>query len=251
MKLAVITDLHANREAVTAVLAHARAQGCERYALLGDYVGYGADPAWVLDQVMTLVADGAVAVMGNHDSATAHGALPTMREDARAAVEWTRAQLSPAQLDFLGALPFTATLGNCLLVHANAWAPESFEYIEGRAEAMRSLQATRSPYTFCGHNHDPMLYHLSGTGKAGDFRPVPGTEIPLLSHRQWLVIPGSCGQPRDGNPDACYATFDTDKELLSFHRVPYDVEAAAARVLASELPPAVAQRLAARLIQGE
>lgn len=251
MKLALISDLHANREAVTAVLAHAEAQGCERLVLLGDFVGYGGDPAWVVERVRALVADGAIAVMGNHDSAVARGALPTMREDARAAVAWTREQLDAAQLQFLADLPMTASLGDCLFVHANAFAPEAFEYIQGRAEAMRSLQATSARYTFCGHMHEPMLYHLSGTGKAGDFTPVPGTEIPLLSHRQWLVIPGSCGQPRDGNPAACYASFDTATELLSFHRVPYDVEAAAERVRGCGLPSATAKRLAERLSLGE
>lgn len=251
MILALISDLHANREAVEAVLAHARAQGSERIALLGDYVGYGGDPAWVVDRVRELVADGAIAVLGNHDSAVAHGPLPGMREDARAAAAWTREQLDAEQLRFLAGLPLSRTWDDCLFVHANAFAPEVFEYIQGRLEAMRSLQATSSRYTFCGHMHEPMLYHLSGTGKAGDFTPVPGIEIPLLSHRQWLVIPGSCGQPRDGNPAACYALFNTESGSLSFQRVPYNVEAAAARIRNGGLAAAVAERLAARLALGE
>lgn len=250
MKIALITDLHANREAFEAVLADARAWGCEQLALLGDFVGYGGDPAWLLSQVQPLVRDGAIAVMGNHDQAVARGALPSMREDARLAVEWTRAQLSADQLEFLAQLPLSARLDNCLFVHANAFAPAEFEYIQGRAEAVRSMQATQSTYTFCGHMHEPMLYHLSGTGKAGEFTPVPGIEIPLMANRQWLVVPGACGQPRDGNPAACYARFDTQSALLSFQRIPYDHEAAAARILASGLPPAVAQRLADRLNQG-
>ena len=250
MKIALITDLHANREAFEAVLADARAWGCEQLALLGDFVGYGGDPAWLLSQVQPLVRDGAIAVMGNHDQAVARGALPSMREDARLAVEWTRAQLSAEQLEFLAQLPLSARLDNCLFVHANAFAPAEFEYIQGRAEAVRSMQATQSTYTFCGHMHEPMLYHLSGTGKAGEFTPVPGIEIPLMANRQWLVVPGACGQPRDGNPAACYARFDSQSALLSFQRIPYDHEAAAARILASGLPPAVAQRLADRLNQG-
>ncbi len=250
MKIALITDLHANREAFEAVLADARAWGCEQLALLGDFVGYGGDPAWLLSQVQPLVQAGAIAVMGNHDQAVARGALPSMREDARLAVEWTRSQLSAEQLDFLARLPLSARLDNCLFVHANAFAPAEFEYIQGRAEAVRSMQATQSTYTFCGHMHEPMLYHLSGTGKAGEFTPVPGIEIPLMANRQWLVVPGACGQPRDGNPAACYARFDTQTALLSFQRIPYDHEAAAARILASGLPPAVAQRLAERLNQG-
>lgn len=250
MKIALITDLHANREAFEAVLADARAWGFDQLALLGDFVGYGGDPAWLVSQVQQLVSAGAIVVLGNHDKAVAQGPLPTMHDDARAAVEWTRAQLDAEQLRFLDQLPLHVKRENCLFVHANAYAPAEFEYIQGRAEAVRSMHATRSTYTFCGHMHEPMLYHLSGTGKAGEFTPVPGVDIPLMANRQWLVVPGACGQPRDGNPAACYARFDTQTALLSFQRIPYDHETAAARILVSGLPPAVAQRLADRLKQG-
>ncbi|HLO94683.1 MAG TPA: metallophosphoesterase family protein [Burkholderiaceae bacterium] len=251
MKLALISDLHANREAFSAVLDHARALGAQDFALLGDLVGYGGDPAWVVDRVRELAAGGAITVMGNHDSAIVTGPLPTMREDARDAILWTRAQLDASQLDFLARLPMRQEREDCLFVHANAFDPEGYEYIQGRMEAMRSLHATHCRYTFCGHMHEPKLYHLSGTGKAGEFVPSAGVDIPLLPNRQWLVIPGSCGQPRDGNPAACYALFDMATGLLSYQRVPYDVDAAAARVRQSGLNPTVAERLAQRLLQGE
>jgi len=244
MKTALITDLHANRQALEAVLAHARAKGAQSYALLGDFVGYGADPGWVIDTVAGLVAEGAVAVMGNHDQAVVNGAAPSMREEARQVLDWTRAQLRPDQLEFLARLPMSALRGDSLFVHANAYDPPGWDYIQGRIEAMRSLHATEARYTFCGHMHEPMLYHLSGTGKAGEFTPAPGVLIPVPNHRQWLVVPGSCGQPRDGNPEACYALFDGQQELLSFERVPYDVEAAAAAIRAAGLPARLAERLA-------
>ncbi len=247
MNCAVITDLHANREAVDAVLAHARAHGAQRWVLLGDFVGYGADPAWVVDQVRDLVRDGALAVMGNHDQAVLRGASPGMRPDARQVVAWTRAQLNPSQLDFLASLPMTQRHGNQLYVHANAWAPAGWEYIQARADAVRSLHATDCRYTFCGHMHEPKLFHLSAVGKAGDFVPTPGVTIPLPPHRQWLVIPGSVGQPRDGNPAACYAMFDDERQQLTFHRVPYDHASAGAKILAADLP----QRLASRLEEGQ
>ena len=246
MKTAVITDLHANREAVEAVLDHALAHGAQRWVLLGDFVGYGADPAWVVDRVRDLVRRGALAVMGNHDQGVVRGAAPQMRPDARQVVEWTRARLDAGQLDFLASLPMTQRHGNQLYVHANAWAPGGWEYIQARADAVRSLQATECRYTFCGHMHEPRLFHLSGIGKAGDFVPTPGVTIPLLPHRQWLVIPGSAGQPRDGNPAACYAMFDEALHQLTFHRVPYDHESAGAKIRAANLP----QRLASRLEEG-
>lgn len=243
MKLALIADLHANREALGAVLAHAATQGVERHAFLGDYVGYGADPGWVVDRVREHVAAGALAVQGNHDAAVTEGAQPTMVADARAVVAWTRARLDAAQLDFLATLPLTHVEGEALFVHANAFAPSEWAYLEGRSEAARSLLATDRRFTFCGHVHVPMLYHLSGTGKAGEFKPSPGIAIPLSSQRRWLAIPGSAGQPRDGDPAACYAMFDSEAHALTFHRVPYDHAAAAAKVRAAGLPERVAERL--------
>jgi diadenosine tetraphosphatase ApaH/serine/threonine PP2A family protein phosphatase len=243
VKLALVTDLHANREAVTAVLAHAQSQGAERHAFLGDFVGYGADPVWVLDLVAQHVEQGAIAVMGNHDAAVVAGGSSTMTAQAREAVEWTLAQLAPEHLRFLAALPMSLSEGDCLFVHANAYAPAQWGYIEGRLEAVRSLQATDRRHTFCGHVHDPVLFNLSGTGKVGDFRPVPGVPIALSPQRRWLAIPGSAGQPRDGNPAACYAMFDTDSATLTFHRVPYDHEAAAAKVRAAGLPTSLSALL--------
>jgi diadenosine tetraphosphatase ApaH/serine/threonine PP2A family protein phosphatase len=246
MKLALVADLHANREAVTAVLAHAQAQGAVRHAFLGDFVGYGAEPGWVVDQIREHVARGAVAVLGNHDSAVVQGALPSMVPEARQVVDWTRAQLDDEQLAFLGGLPVSVTDEETLFVHANAYAPMEWEYIVSRGEAVRSLQATHCRYTFCGHTHTPALYHLTATGKSGDFAPTPGVTIPLSEQRRWLAIPGSAGQPRDGNPAACYAIFDATARTLTFHRVPYDHDAAAAKVRAAGLP----QRLAERLTDG-
>jgi len=247
MKLALITDLHANRESVEAVMEHARGQGAQRYAFLGDFVGYGADPGWVVDLVREHVARGAVAVMGNHDAAVVQGALPTMIPEARQVVEWTRERLDAGQLAFLAALPMSVGDGDRFYVHANAFAPTEWAYVLGRTEAVRSLQATAARFTFCGHVHDPKLFHLTGTGKIGDFVPSPGMPIPLSEQRRWLVIPGSAGQPRDGNPAACYATFDTATATLTYHRVPYDIESAGAKIRAAGLP----QRLARRLQHGE
>lgn len=244
MKLAVITDLHANREAVEAVLNHAHEQGAERFAFLGDYVGYGADPGWVVDTVRRYIADGAIAVGGNHDAGVAEAPSPNMRPEARVVLEWTRSQLDADQLAWLQGLPLSKTDGDMLFVHANAFAPAEWEYIQGRIEAVRSLHATTCHYTFCGHMHEPKLFHLSGTGKAGDFVPTPGIEIPIPSLRQWLIVPGSAGQPRDGNPAACYALFDTDEQTLTFQRVPYDFELAGAKIREAGLPVRLAERLA-------
>jgi diadenosine tetraphosphatase ApaH/serine/threonine PP2A family protein phosphatase len=182
-------------------------------------------------------------VAGNHDAAVVRGPLPSMTPDARTTVVWTRARLDAAQVAFLAGLPLTATDGESLFVHANAWAPQDWGYVLGRADAARSMLATDRRTTFCGHVHVPTLYHQTGTGKTAPFAPAPGIAIPLSEQRRWLAIPGSAGQPRDGNPAACYAMFDDVARTLVFHRVPYDHERAAAKVRAAGLPQDLADRL--------
>lgn len=243
MLTAILTDLHANREAVTACLAHAERRGADRYAFLGDLVGYGADPAWVIDTVQEYVRQGAIVVLGNHDAAVLEDPGKTMNPNARAAVEWTRSQLSAGQLQFLASLPLTAESGDCLFVHASAAEPRRWEYITGTVEAVRSMHATHSRITFCGHVHQPGLYNLSMTGKISSFIPAGDSSIPLSTQRRWLVIPGSAGQPRDGNPAACYALYDNVTHDLTFLRVPYDIETASEKIIAASLPPHLARRL--------
>lgn len=259
MTWALLTDLHANLQALEAVLADAAAKGATRYALLGDFVGYGADPAPVLAQAMALHAQGAVVVQGNHDAATSAGPKASMHADARAVLEWTRAQLSPEQIEWLAALPLHARDADCLFTHANAFDPGGWEYVMGRNDAVRSLDATSKAgarTNICGHMHEPKLYHLSGTGKAGEFTPQAGVKMPLPAHRRWLIIPGSCGQPRDGNPAACYALWEPgdggwQDGWVRFERVPYDVEGATTALRGTSLPEALRERLAYRLTHGE
>ncbi len=243
MLIALLTDLHANREAVTACLAHAQEQRVTRYAFLGDLVGYGSDPAWVLDTVMEYASQGAYVLMGNHDIALLQDERKGMNLQAYQVIEWTRTRLSAEHLAFIRQLPYRIEVDDMLLVHANAWAPEKWEYIDGIMEATRSMHATKAHITFCGHVHLPTLYHMTLTGKTGEFVPVPEHSIPLGKQRRWVVIPGSAGQPRDGNPAACYATYDTDTLALTYFRIPYDYETTAEKIVAAGLPASLGQRL--------
>jgi diadenosine tetraphosphatase ApaH/serine/threonine PP2A family protein phosphatase len=236
VRTAILTDIHANREALAACLAYAARAGAQRYAFLGDLIGYGADPAWVVSTVMDHVARGAIAVRGNHDDAVVHGPSKRMNAAARRVVEWTRGQLNDAHLEFLAALPLEHEYQDELYVHANAWAPQEWAYVESAMEAKRSLNATRCRYTFCGHVHEPALYHLAQDGRAVHFEPEPGVAIPLGALRRWLAIPGSVGQPRDGVPAACYAIFDDAQRTLTYYRVPYDFGSAAEKIRAAGLP---------------
>lgn len=242
MKIALLADLHANLEALEACLRHARRQGAEAFAFLGDLVGYGADPGPVVDIVREHAARGAIVLKGNHDAAVS-GSGEDLNPDAQAAIAWTRGALSDAQKAFLGGLPLVARTGDACFVHASAHAPEQWEYVSDDIAAARCLAASDCTWTFCGHVHDQALYY-QGTGRRlMPFAPVPGVAIPVGRHRRWLAIAGSSGQPRDGNTAAAWALFDADRAQLTFHRVPYDHAAAAAKIRRAGLPEALAARL--------
>jgi diadenosine tetraphosphatase ApaH/serine/threonine PP2A family protein phosphatase len=243
VRLAIFADIHANRQAFMACLEAARTRGAERIILLGDYVGYGADPEWSVDAVMELVDAGALAVRGNHDQAIASGS-ETMNAEAQAAIEWTRGRLGAAQRRFLADLPLTLVQDDRLHVHSEASNPARWRYVQGAADAARSMIATAAHVTFCGHIHRPALYSMSVTAKMTSFVPISGVPVRLLRGRQWLAVLGSVGQPRDGNPAACFVLFETSSCEITYCRVPYDVESAAKRIRDNGLPVWLADRLA-------
>ena len=242
MRLAFFADIHANRQAFAACLDAARANGAERFICLGDYVGYGGDPEWTVETVMGLVAQGTLAVRGNHDTAIGSSA-ESMNAEAQAAIEWTRGRLSAPERKFLSELPLTRQEDDRLYVHSDASQPAKWHYVRSTADAGRSLIATDAHITFCGHIHRPALYSMSVTGKMTSFIPISGVKVQLLPGRRWLAVLGSVGQPRDGDPAACFAMFDTASREITYCRVPYDVDAAAARIRGNGLPPSLADRL--------
>jgi diadenosine tetraphosphatase ApaH/serine/threonine PP2A family protein phosphatase len=248
VKLALLSDIHANRLALEACLAHARAAGATQFALLGDHVGYGAEPDAVVDRVMALAAEGAIVLRGNHDEAAlASPARQATGEDISAA--WTHVHLSAAQRDFLAQLPLEATIEEALLVHASADAPRQWHYVDREALAERCLQAAAEGHgvrrVFCGHVHHQRLFYQGSGRRMMMFEPATAAAIPLAAHRSWLATVGSVGQPRDGDPRAMYALFDTAQDRLGFHRVAYDHLGAAAAIRRAGLPEAFAQRLEA------
>jgi diadenosine tetraphosphatase ApaH/serine/threonine PP2A family protein phosphatase len=241
--IAILTDIHGNREAIEACLAHAARRPIDRYVFLGDLVGYGADPGFVVDTVKEFAARGAVVLVGNHDSA-AIGVPENMNDMAMLAIEWTRSQLTPDQRDFLAGLPLTAEDGDRLYVHASAASPDRWDYVLDERGAARSLMATDAALTFCGHTHLPALFHITGTGKIASFDPDDGVAMPLTPQRRWCAVIGAVGQPRDRNPAACYALYDDGPRTLTYVRVPYDVDTAARKIRDAGLPRFLADRLA-------
>lgn len=246
MKLALMSDIHANLQALDSCLDHAQRQGAGRFALLGDLVGYGGDPAPVMDRVMQLAQAGAVVLKGNHDE-MALDPPHKSRQLGDATAAWTHAQLTDDHRQFLAALPLTARLQSCLLVHASANAPGDWQYVDDERSARASLAAaTADPdvrYVFGGHVHHQTLYYRGIGGGLMAFAPTAEVPIPMPAHRHWIATVGSVGQPRDGHPSAMYALFDLGQSRLTFHRVPYDHMAAAAAVRRAGLPEYFAQRL--------
>ncbi len=246
MKWALLSDIHANIQALEACLAHARGQGAQRFALLGDLVGYGADPRAVVDQAMALAERGALLVKGNHDE-MAVAPPESTRTVGDSSAAWTHAQLDDAQRRFLDELPMTSQDGAMLLVHASADAPERWRYVYDQQVATLSLDAASEQsdvrYVFGGHVHFQTLYYRGAGAGLMKFAPTAGVPVPVPRHRMWLATVGSVGQPRDGNPHAMYAMMDTAKSQLTFHRVAYDHAAAAAAIMRTGLPPFFADRL--------
>ena len=246
MKLALLSDIHSNLHALEACLSHARAQGAQRFAFLGDLVGYGAHPGAVIDRIMLLTEEGALVLQGNHDQGAVHPPLtPQTVGDQSAA--WTHAQLTSAQRAWLDQLPLTLQVGSALLVHASVNEPALWRYVSDTRSASASLDAAQQfravRYVFGGHVHAQTLYYLGAESGLMPFTPQSGVAIPVPKHRQWLATVGSVGQPRDGNPQAMYTLFDPVRAQLTFHRVAYDNAGAAAAIRATALPEYFAQRL--------
>lgn len=246
MKLALLSDIHANLQALQACVAHARHQGASQFALLGDLVGYGGDPAPVMDRVMALAQAGAVVLKGNHD-AMALNPPKVIEHLGEATAAWTHAQLNDGHRQFLTALPLTSRMQSCFLVHASADSPGEWRYVDDARSAGASLAAAGADpevrYVFGGHVHRQTLYYKGSGDGLMAFSPTAGVPIPMPAHRHWVATVGSVGQPRDGQTSAMYALFDLTHSRLTYHRVPYDHMAAAAAVRRAGLPEQCAKRL--------
>lgn len=246
MRFAVLSDIHGNREAFEAVLADADRREIDQIVLLGDLVGYGPDPEWCVDRAMALFASGAIGVKGNHDAAIAEP-RPAMNSNALRAIEWTRPRLSAEQCRFLAGLPLSARVAEMLFVHASANDPSGWIYVTSERSAMPSFRVSDARVIFCGHVHVPALMTCDRQGTVRGHAIPMGKPIPLLRSRRWLAVVGSVGQPRDGQPQAGFAIFDTTHNELTFRRVAYDAAATARKVREAGLP----ETLALRLLRGE
>jgi diadenosine tetraphosphatase ApaH/serine/threonine PP2A family protein phosphatase len=233
VKLALLSDIHSNLEALNAVVD--ALPEVDRILVLGDIVGYGPDPNAVIGRLQSLEAR---AVRGNHDQAMLEPSMLVLfNPHAAAAARWTLDALTPESLGYLGELPFYGRIGRHRVVHGSPRKPYIWEYILDDLQALEILLRLGQRYCFFGHTHLPRIFTESG-------EQVPdGTdwiELPPSA----LVNPGSVGQPRDGNPEAAFAIVDLAMPAVRFGRVPYDVATTQAKIREAGLPEVEAARLA-------
>jgi diadenosine tetraphosphatase ApaH/serine/threonine PP2A family protein phosphatase len=249
VRVLLISDLHSNLEALEACLD--AAPPYDDVVNLGDVVGYGANPNEVIERARAL---GKHFVRGNHDKAAAGLMdLDDFNPVAALAADWTRRHISPENLEWLRSLPQGPIqlegLPNVQFVHGSPLDED--DYVVSSRDALEPLLAAQVPLTFFGHSHVQGAF-VAGPGEAGAFRPVyenlgqlVSADWPLRSGVQYLVNPGSVGQPRDGDWRAGFALFDSEKSVVTFYRVPYNLKRAQERILAANLPQRLATRLAA------
>lgn len=240
MRYAIISDIHANLAAFRAVLDDIRQQGgVEKVWCLGDIVGYGPNPHECIE---LLNQSNHICVAGNHDWA-AIGKIDTaeFNPDAATSCHWTAQQLNPSDVEYLKSLPLTIEEDNFTLVHGSPREP-IWEYLISADIAQQNFAYFQSPFCLVGHSHRPLVfsYDEKGTCSASQF----STNVILSPARNRLIInPGGVGQPRDGDPRASYAIYDSETNQVRLHRIPYDISSTQDKMVKHGLPMRLVTRL--------
>jgi len=237
MKYAILGDIHANVEALTAVLADAKEQGATHYACVGDIVGYNANPVECLDMVRSL---NCVAVRGNHDHYCSHDEnLDGFHPLAADAVDWTRKMLRDEQRAFLKNLKLVARIESFTLVHSTLDAPEMWGYVFDKLEAEANFNYQSTAICFFGHTHVPLAFEKSDGIRGGLY-----SKIKIAMGRKYFINVGSVGQPRDGDPRSAYALYDMINNQVELRRINYDFRQPQEKILKAGRPGRAAARLA-------
>lgn len=243
MRYLVLSDIHANLEALEAVLAASADARCDRVLVLGDLVGYGADPNAVVDRVRAI--PDVIVIRGNHDKVAAGvESVEGFNQMARLAIAWTSAALTEDNREYLATLPQGPTDVDEHVEICHGTPFDEDVYVFDDLDALRSIRASRRPVCLYGHTHVPAAFLLQGDEL--QFVGPPRGErfrLPLNDLSRYLVNCGSVGQPRDGDPRAAYGVLDTDAHAVWVFRVDYALSTAQNKILAAGLPEVLAQRL--------
>ena len=237
MRYAILSDIHANHDALDAVIGALKNDGIDRYVCLGDVVGYGAEPQRCIDTVRELCSD---VVAGNHDFACVEKTnIEFFNAFAKEATLWTRKAVNKEGKKWLENLPLVMDVGDDFtIVHGTLYSPPLVDYIQTSFDAYLSLQVLQKKICFLGHSHVPISFFM-GEAITYSLEPV----VKLEPEVKVLINVGSVGQPRDDNPQASYAVYDTEKETVEIRRQEYDVEAAVKKIQDAGLPEVLGERL--------
>ena len=245
MRVLIVSDLHANLPATEAVLEDASRDGWEMALVLGDLVGYGADPCPVIDIVRAMHI--ATVIRGNHDKVASGIEDPIdFNFIARQAAEWTAEQLDPERAAYLRGLPRGPVKVENLRFDLSICHGAPFDedhYVFDGDDAAEAMTSTESEILLCGHTHLQMAYRQIAGKRQRVMNRIDDQEIAITAGTRLLVNPGSIGQPRDGDARAAYATLDTAEGIIRLHRVDYDIAEAQRRILDAGLHPNLAERL--------
>jgi len=237
MRYAILADIHSNLEALQTALDYLTDQKIDKYWILGDLVGYGANPQEVCDQVFNLTE---VIILGNHDQAVFDfQLLDWFNQDARKALEWTRTQLNQETIKKLSELPYMRIEDKVTLTHSHPDHPEKYAYIFEWKDAETAFKVFKTPLCFIGHTHVPQLF----SEKAQISRYLEEGTCLLQSNERYLINCGSVGQPRDYDKRLSFGILDDQDETLDIVRLDYDKEKAADKIRAEGLPSFLADRL--------
>ena len=238
MTTVLLSDVHANLEALQAVLAEVDKRRPRRLICLGDVVGYGGNPNECLDLIRSRCQ---VVLLGNHDAAASGGPeVSRFNVHARAAAEWTGRTLTRENREYLQRLPLTSSQRGFFCVHASPAMPRDWEYLLDRFDAEPQFSYFKEPVCYIGHTHQPKVYMADPNGA----QSLPPDRLRLDPGRRYIVNVGSVGQPRDRDPRACFVLLNEGSGEIEYVRVPYDIAGAQAKIRAAHLPDVLATRLA-------
>jgi len=237
MRFAILSDIHANLEALEAVLADARERRCTHFVCLGDVVGYNANPAECVQRIRELDCP---VVKGNHDEAASRRTPPgDCNEIAERAIAWTRDHLTEQDKEWLRGLPLQTRVHDFTIVHATLDTPWQWGYVFNNLDAAASFTYQRTTVCFFGHTHVPMVFIRDESVRRERLEHVR-----IEPSKKYFINMGSVGQPRDGNWRAAYCIYDTDNKLVQQFRVKYDLAAVQKKIAQAGLPRLLAERLA-------
>jgi predicted phosphodiesterase len=244
MRFLILSDIHANVDAFDAVLAAAPRDTWDRALVLGDLVGYGAEPNAVIQRVLSL--DPLAVIRGNHDKAACRIAdASDFNHVARAAAVWTAETLTDEHRMYLARLPQGPVSIDDTVEICHGAPFDEDHYVFDLPDASHALDAAARPLCLFGHTHLPVVYRRDAGGDAGLVPSVDDQlQLPLEADARYLINPGSVGQPRDGDPRAAFAIYDAERRLMTLSRVRYPVELAQKRIFDAGLPASLAHRLA-------